>query len=642
MARIYADAFFTQAAAAGAGTRRLPHRLGFSLVGSAKVWGVKIWGVKIWSVKIWGVKIWGVKILKEKTWRIKIFAVGKTCLWGLCCLSFFILALPQATKAQDANLSALASELDALAKAQGVRVLSAPETLALDSLVEKALAISDKSEAWQAPARRRAVALLYGLSTETLRRGDDLRSEQLLLRARAILPEDEESLREDAKTRAQIFVAFGKLHLQRHDWQQARFWLAQAARHVQEAGEQEAVVPHPLAYEIAYNQALVRLRQAEALEKNLTPETTAQGLAQAREALVAFRALYEKEKDEKEIDAKEIDSKETAVGEMETLFAVAQARQVLEVRDATAQAAALLARLQEQAGEESRQAAQQAQSLWNQTLQQAADGTEVPPNLHASALEGLARIALTRGQLHDALAAAEYALTLRRGAGQVQAESFVLRGQLRFASRAFGEAAEDFKHAERLLLTRRRGATLASAEQAYSAALARLRAAESAESDASAVKQAGEAASHAVAVSETLLQSGLGGLGLGQSGRREILPSPSLLTRPLTQADLHRLRILVVQSRTLLGVSQIGQGLETLALATLEQAWYAGETHASCGRVLAAYEAAAEQALLLAHRGAGHQARQRATEARNLLVCHQGSESPAVRALDRRLAKILR
>ena len=163
-----------------------------------------------------------------------------------------------------------------------------------------------------------------------------------------------------------------------------------------------------------------------------------------------------------------------------------------------------------------------------------------------------------------------------------------------------------------------------------------------AESDISAVKQAGEAASHAVAVSETLLQSGLGGLGLGQSGRREILPSPSLLTRPLTQADLHRLRILVVQSRTLLGVSQIGQGLETLALATLEQAWYAGETHASCGRVLAAYEAAAEQALLLAHRGAGHQARQRATEARNLLVCHQGSESPAVRALDRRLAKILR
>ena len=464
-----------------------------------------------------------------------------------------------------------------------------------------------------------------------------LRSEQLLLRARAILPEDEESLREDAKTRAQIFVAFGKLHLQRHDWQQARFWLAQAGRHVQEAGEQKAVVPHPLAYEIAYNQALVRLRQAEALEKNLTPETTAQGLAQAREALVAFRALYEKKKDEKEIDAKE-----TAVGEMETLFAVAQARQVLEVRDATAQAAALLARLQEQAGEESGQAAQQAQSLWNQTLQQAADGTEVPPNLHASALEGLARIALTRGQLHDALAAAEYALTLRRGAGQVQAESFVLRGQLRFASRAFGEAAEDFKHAERLLLARRRGATLASAEQAYSAALARLRAAENAESDISAVKQAGEAASHAVAVSETLLQSGLGGLGLGQSGRREILPSPSLLTRPLTQADLHRLRILVVQSRTLLGVSQIGQGLETLALATLEQAWYAGETHASCGRVLAAYEAAAEQALLLAHRGAGHQARQRATEARNLLVCHQGSESPAVRALDRRLAKILR
>ena len=632
MARIYADAFFTQAAAAGAGTRRLPHRLGFSLVGSAKVWGVKIWRVKIWSVKI----------LKEKTWRIKIFAVGKTCLWGLCCLSFFILALPQATKAQDANLSALASELDALAKAQGVRVLSAPETLALDSLVEKALAISDKSEAWQAPARRCAVALLYGLSTETLRRGDDLRSEQLLLRARAILPEDEESLREDAKTRAQIFVAFGKLHLQRHDWQQARFWLAQATRHVQEAGEQKAIVPRPLAYEIAYNQALVRLRQAEALEKNLTPETTAQGLAQAREALVAFRALYKKEKDEKKKDEKEIDAKETAVGEMETLFAVAQARQVLEVRDATAQAAALLARLQEQAGEESGQAAQQAQSLWNQTLQQAADGTEVPPNLHASALEGLARIALTRGQLHDALAAAEYALTLRRGAGQVQAESFVLRGQLRFASRAFGEAAEDFKHAERLLLARRRGATLASAEQAYSAALARLRAAESAESDASAVKQAGEAASHAVAVSETLLQSGLGGLGLGQSGRREILPSPSLLTRPLTQADLHRLRILVVQSRTLLGVSQIGQGLETLALATLEQAWYAGETHAFCGRVLAAYEAAAEQALLLAHRGAGHQARQRATEARNLLVCHQGSESPAVRALDRRLAKILR
>ena len=627
MARIYADAFFTQAAAAGAGTRRLPHRLGFSLVGSAKVWGVKI--------------------LKEKTRRIKIFAVGKTCLWGLCCLSFFILALPQATKAQDANLSALASELDALAKAQGVRVLSAPETLALDSLVEKALAISDQSEAWQAPARRRAVALLYGLSTETLRRGDDLRSEQLLLRARAILPEDEESLREDAKTRAQIFVAFGKLHLQRHDWQQARFWLAQAGGHVQEAGEQKAVVPHPLAYEIAYNQALVRLRQAEALEKNLTPETSAQGLVQAREALVAFRALYKKEKDEKEKDQKEkddkeIDAKETAVGEMETLFAVAQARQVLEVRDATAQAAALLARLQEQAGEESGQAAQQAQSLWNQTLQQAADGTEVPPNLHASALEGLARIALTRGQLHDALAAAEYALTLRRGAGQVQAESFVLRGQLRFASRAFGEAAEDFKHAERLLLARRRGATLVSAEQAYSAALARLRAAENAESDASAVKQAGEAASHAVAMSETLLQSGLGGLGLGQSGRREILPSPSLLTRPLTQADLHRLRILVVQSRTLLGVSQIGQGLETLALATLEQAWYAGETHASCGRVLAAYEAAAEQALLLTHRGAGHQARQRATEARNLLVCHQGSESPAVRALDRRLAKILR
>ncbi len=637
MARTYADAFFTQAAAAGAGTRRLPHRLGFSLVGSAKVWGVKIW-----SVKIWGAKIWGVKILKEKTRRIKIFAVGKTCLWGLCCLSFFILALPQATKAQDANLSALASELDALAKAQGVRVLSAPETLALDSLVEKALAISDKSEAWQAPARRRAVALLYGLSTETLRRGDDLRSEQLLLRARAILPEDEESLREDAKTRAQIFVAFGKLHLQRNDWQQARFWLAQAERQAQEAGEQKAVVPHPLAYEIAYNQALVRLRQAEALEKNLTPETTAQGLAQAREALVAFRALYEKKKDEKKKDEKEIDAKETAAGEMETLFAVAQARQVLEVRDATAQAAALLARLQEQAGEESGQAAQQAQSLWNQTLQQAADGTEVPPNLHASALEGLARIALTRGQLHDALAAAEYALTLRHGAGQVQAESFVLRGQLRFASRAFGEAAEDFKHAERLLLARRRGATLASAEQAYSAALARLRAAESAESDASAVKQAGEAASHAVAVSETLLQSGLGGLGLGQSGRREILPSPSLLTRPLTQADLHRLRILVVQSRTLLGVSQIGQGLETLALATLEQAWYAGETHASCGRVLAAYEAAAEQALLLVHRGAGHQARQRATEARNLLVCHQGSESPAVRALDRRLAKILR
>ena len=53
-------------------------------------------------------------------------------------------------------------------------------------------------------------------------------------------------------------------------------------------------------------------------------------------------------------------------------------------------------------------------------------------------------------------------------------------------------------------------------------------------------------------------------------------------------------------------MSQIGQGLETLAfLLPLEQAWYAGETHASCGRVLAAYEAAAEQALLLAHRGAG-------------------------------------
>ena len=295
-----------------------------------------------------------------------------------------------------------------------------------------------------------------------------------LLRARAILPEDERVVARRCKNSCANFCRFRQASstAARLATSPLLVGTGRAARPKKRANK-KAVVPHPLAYEIAYNQALVRLRQAEALEKNLTPETTAQGLAQAREALVAFRALYEKKKDEKEIDAKE-----TAVGEMETLFAVAQARQVLEVRDATAQAAALLARLQEQAGEESGQAAQQAQSLWNQTLQQAADGTEVPPNLHASALEGLARIALTRGQLHDALAAAEYALTLRRGAGQVQAESFVLRGQLRFASRAFGEAAEDFKHAERLLLARRRGATLASAEQAYSAALARLRAAE--------------------------------------------------------------------------------------------------------------------------------------------------------------------
>ena len=81
--------------------------------------------------------------------------------------------------------------------------------------------------------------------------------------------------------------------------------------------------------------------------------------------------------------------------------------------------------------------------------------------------------------MHDALAAAEYALTLRRGAGQVQAESFV------FARSATGLLRALLAKRQKIFKTRRTpvacpvgaGATLASAEQAYSAALARLRAA---------------------------------------------------------------------------------------------------------------------------------------------------------------------
>ena len=94
-------------------------------------------------------------------------------------------------------------------KPKGVRVLSAPETLALDSLVEKSPCHQRQKRSLASP--RTAACRSPALWTEHRDFAQGamiLRSEQLLLRARAILPEDEESLREDAKNPCANFCRF--------------------------------------------------------------------------------------------------------------------------------------------------------------------------------------------------------------------------------------------------------------------------------------------------------------------------------------------------------------------------------------------------------------------------------------------------
>ena len=81
---------------------------------------------------------------------------------------------------------------------------------------------------------------------------------------------------------------------------------------------------------------------------------------------------------------------------METLFAVAQARQVLEVRDATAQArrfagTAPSASERREKSQDKPHNRHRAYGIKPYNKRQTAQ--KFPPNLHASALEGLARIA---------------------------------------------------------------------------------------------------------------------------------------------------------------------------------------------------------------------------------------------------------
>ena len=571
------------------------------------------------------------------------------CLAGFGGLGFAQNAQAQDT-AQDQALREFARSLDGLAASQGMQLVSPqdPSRATLESVLEQALAITDRAEAWQAPARRQAAGLLYGLGLYALEAGADHASERLLLRGRALLPEGEESIRRDGRLRAQLFMAFGTLYLHRRAWQEAGFWLHQAERQVQEVGLAEDA--DRLGYDLRHQQALLLLYQAEEQAESAIAEdavaTTEQAQATAQEALEAFTALYGLYA-AYEGNARQ-GAKETATEE--TTFVQIETRRLLETRDGTARAAALVAQLQDQVGEDSSQARRQAQTLWNQTLRAVADGVAVAPGLHASALEGLATIAASLGQLRDGLAAVDLALELRRASrptsGQnpsqdavlAQVKTLELRGQLLFASRNFVAAAEDFKQAEAMLLALWRGATLASAEQAYRVALADLRNAELESAAVSAHPQAAESARHSVAVAETLLQAGQAG---GQNLRTEIQPSPRLLRTPLSQAQLRRLQVLSVQSRTLLGISLMHQGLDELARAALEAAWQAGAHPAACGRVAPAFEAAATQALLLAEMNQQHKARHWAEEAQSLLICHKGADAQAVQTLKRRLAHIL-
>ena len=278
--------------------------------------------------------------------------------WVLVCLGWFWgLATAGVALAQEEVLGALEQALENFVAENFEAAESAERQAEQKALIERALIATDGATGWETPQRRRASKILLNLGTQALADGFYSHSERLLLRAQSLIPVGNAGLRQDAKTRAGLFTAFGKLYLARQDWAQAEFWLAQAEDQIKEAGFADEVASNVYAYEVAFWQGRVLLGRAQEAEAEVARDLAGQAVAK-------LRALYQ-------------DTEEKL--RQESLDSVVNHLRLLQIRNALAEASAVLGRLQEQAGEDSAKALAEAQSLWNATLREATEKEQVPP-----------------------------------------------------------------------------------------------------------------------------------------------------------------------------------------------------------------------------------------------------------------------